>query len=126
MAASIGGGRGLGGLDKGAQIPGRTHMTQQGGREKGRGLEWTSGIVTAKSKALIFVLTTVVIENFKLLKIEHWIYHPDSEQILLPKLRRPKSANFPTSLRRLSSSLPVVNLVALNEGLKCEGGCVRP
>ena len=26
-----------GGLDKGAQIPGRTHMTQQGGREKGKG-----------------------------------------------------------------------------------------
>ena len=25
-----------GGLDKGAQIPGRTHMTQQGGREKGK------------------------------------------------------------------------------------------
>ena len=24
-----------GGLDKGAQIPERTHMTQQGGREKG-------------------------------------------------------------------------------------------
>ena len=24
-----------GGLDKGAQIPGRTHMTQQGGREEG-------------------------------------------------------------------------------------------
>ena len=26
-----------GGLDKGAQIPGRTHMTQQGGREEGKG-----------------------------------------------------------------------------------------
>ena len=42
-----------GGLDKGAQIPGRTHMTQQGGRvsrEGDRGLQWTSGLVTVKSK----------------------------------------------------------------------------
>ena len=111
-----------GGLDKGAQIPGRTHMTQQGGREKGKGASVDIRYSDTEVKGTDYC-------GHRRLKIAKNRTLDASSRIRLALYRQIYGVRkVPIFLPRSDAFLPlsVVNFGALNEGLKCEGGCVRP